>query len=247
MRKKIVAGNWKMNLNKKEAQELFQAIDSESYGDVDVLIFPPSIHLDRFINESKGNVGIGSQNCYPGEYGAFTGEVSVAQLKDLGVKYALIGHSERRAYFGEHAEFLKQKVDKCLEMGVTPVFCIGEPLSVREADQQLEFVEKQLIESLFHLTAAQIVDCIIAYEPVWAIGTGMTASVEQAEEMHHAIRNWLSLKYDQLTANRISILYGGSCNPENANELFACPNVDGGLIGGASLKADAFKKIINSY
>jgi triosephosphate isomerase (TIM) len=250
MRKKIVAGNWKMNLLSDEANTLFHAIGEEinSELDVQVMVFPPAIYLSGFLtNVSDSKVKVGAQNFYPADQGAFTGEIAVKQLKDLGVNAVLIGHSERRSYFLENAAFLKEKVDKALENRLEVVFCCGEPLEIREAGEEQEYVKQQLIDSLFHLTSEEIVKCVIAYEPVWAIGTGKTASVEQAEEMHRNIRSWIKEKYDVHTAESISILYGGSCNAANANELFACPNVDGGLIGGAALDKDAFLQIINSF
>lgn len=236
-----------MNLLSNEAKELFSELIRMDEKSCEVLIFPPAIYLEEFLKLNHGRLGIGAQNAYPADQGAFTGEVSMSQLKSIGVEYVLIGHSERRAYFGEHHEFLKMKVDTALENGITPIFCCGEPLSIREKGEENSFVRNQLEESLFHLSNDQIKDCIIAYEPVWAIGTGMTASVDQAEAMHMAIRSWIVEKYGQATANAISILYGGSCNASNAPELFACPNVDGGLIGGAALKADSFEAIANSF
>lgn len=246
-RKNIVAGNWKMNLLADEAKELFAELIQMVDKQCEVLIFPPAIYLDQFIRLNNGNIGIGAQNAYPVDQGAFTGEISMTQLKSLGVNYVLVGHSERRAYFGEHHEFLKMKINAALENEITPVFCCGEPLSIREKGEEFSFVKQQLDESLFHLSESELKKCIIAYEPVWAIGTGVTASVDQAESMHAAIRSWIVENYGQLTANEISILYGGSCNASNASELFACPNVDGGLIGGASLKKDSFEAITNAF
>ncbi len=251
MRKKIVAGNWKMNLSGEEARALFEVLESSAElgnglkAGLEVVIFPGFLSVQDFAGRNK-QVSVGAQNVYPQASGAYTGEVSVAQLKDAGVTHALIGHSERRAYFGEHAAFLKEKVDACLEYGITPVFCCGEPLSIRESGQEGTFVKQQLVDGLFHLSAAQLTKCVVAYEPVWAIGTGLTASSEQAESMHAGIRAWITETYDADTAEQISILYGGSCNASNAAELFSCPNVDGGLIGGASLKADSFLAIVNA-
>lgn len=247
MRKKIVAGNWKMNLNTTEALALFDELAQFSQSDVNVLIFPPAIYLLPFKQRKAGHVKLGIQNFYPAESGAFTGEISITQAKDCGVEYALIGHSERRAIFGESHEFLKLKVDACIAHDLIPVFCCGEPMDIREAQKHTDYVKKQLEESLFHLSAENIVKCVVAYEPVWAIGTGLTASTEQAEEMHKEIRSWFSDKYGLEIAQEISILYGGSCNASNAKELFNCANVDGGLIGGASLKSTSFKEIIDSF
>lgn len=248
MRKKIVAGNWKMNLLSIEAFNLTQGIieGSTEIKGVELLIFPPSLYTQS-ISLNKGTLSIGIQNFYPVECGAFTGEISVTQIKDCGATHALIGHSERRAIFGENAQLLKQKVDAAIQYEVIAVFCCGEPLKIREAGTELSYVKQQLIDSLFHLSAEEIQKCIIAYEPVWAIGTGKTASVEQAEEMHKSIRGWIAEQYSDVVAENISILYGGSCNASNAQELFACPNVDGGLIGGASLHADSFLKIAQSF
>lgn len=248
MRKKIVAGNWKMNLLSQEADALFDTIESKlPVEGTNVMVFPPAIFLNQLKKKGSSSIGLGIQNFYPKDKGAFTGEISVAQVKDCGVSHVLVGHSERRAYFNESNSFLKEKVESALENGLEVVFCCGEPLMIREMNQEMTFVRLQLEESLFHLDATKIQKCVIAYEPVWAIGTGMTASVAQAEEMHAAIRSWLIGKYGQKIAESISILYGGSCNAENAKELFACPNVDGGLIGGAALDAESFLKIVNAF
>lgn len=249
MRKKIVAGNWKMNLLSEEANALFDEISSNLSGSDEplVLVFPPSIFLRELSKKSSKTVAIGAQNFYPKEKGAFTGEISVTQVQDCGATHVLIGHSERRAYFQETDSFLKEKVESALAYKLGIVFCCGEPLEIREKNEEMEYVKKQLENSLFHLSVADISKCVIAYEPVWAIGTGKTASIEQAEEMHFAIRSWLSGTYGQQVADSISILYGGSCTAANAKELFSCPNVDGGLIGGAALDAEAFLQIIHSY
>ncbi len=249
MRKKIVAGNWKMNLLCEEVNVLFDKISDQLSGSEEplVLVFPPSIFLRELSKKSSKTVAIGAQNFYPKEKGAFTGEISVTQVQDCGATHVLIGHSERRAYFQETDSFLKEKVGSALAYKLGIVFCCGEPLEIREKNQEMEYVKKQLENSLFHLSVADISKCVIAYEPVWAIGTGKTASIEQAEEMHFAIRSWLSEKYGHQVADSISILYGGSCTATNAKELFSCPNVDGGLIGGAALDSDAFLQIIHSY
>lgn len=246
MRNKIVAGNWKMNLLSAEALDLGRKIKeaaSELEG-VELLLFPPSIFLQSL---AEINISVGAQNFYPAENGAFTGEISISQVKDCGATHVLIGHSERRAIFGEQTDFLKQKVDSALTHGITPVFCCGESLEIREAGTELVYVKKQLEESLFHVSAENMQNCIVAYEPVWAIGTGKTATVAQAEEMHRSIRSWISEKYSDAVAQNCSIIYGGSCNVSNAQELFSSPNVDGGLIGGASLQAESFIKIAQSF
>ncbi|MBU2018880.1 MAG: triose-phosphate isomerase [Bacteroidetes bacterium] len=249
MRKKIVAGNWKMNLELEDALNLCKeiAVSTDKSTEVDLMIFPPAIYLYTMSSLPFETLEIGAQNFYPAEKGAYTGEISITQLSSIGVKTVLIGHSERRAYFGEHSDFLKRKVDSAIENGFNIVFCCGEPLNVREENNEMKFVKSQLIDSLFHLDAKQMEQVTIAYEPVWAIGTGLTATIEQAEEMHSSIRNWLTDAYSIDLSNKISILYGGSCNPDNAKELFACPNVDGGLIGGASLERESFLKIANSF
>lgn len=248
MRKKIVAGNWKMNLNLADAKVLVNEISvkSSTIEEVDIMIFP-SLVFTAEIAKNKGNLILGVQNFYPIESGAFTGEVSVTQVKDCGATHVLIGHSERRAIFSERNELIKQKVDAAVKHGLVIVFCCGEPLEIRENGNELAYVKNQLLESLFHLSTDVIEKCIIAYEPVWAIGTGVTASIQQAEDMHFAIRGWIKEQYSQKIADSISILYGGSCNASNAKELFACPNVDGGLIGGASLQADSFITIASSF
>lgn len=252
MRKKTVAGNWKMNLNKQEAIHLFGEIEVRSediQDEVNILVFPSHIYLDAILTARSSNsrILIGAQNCHPEKKGAFTGENSVKQLKDLGVDAVLIGHSERREHFGESNEFLKSKVNAAINAGLIPVFCCGEPLHIRENGTQNDYVQKQLEESLFHLSVTDFAKVIIAYEPIWAIGTGKTASKEQAEEMHSYIRSIVQLKYRQDISDKTTILYGGSCNPKNAQELFAMPNVDGGLIGGASLKAEDFLQIAQKH
>jgi triosephosphate isomerase len=246
-RKKRVFGNWKMNLSAEEVRQLLEGLKelvvSES---LEVGVFPTFPYI-QLASELLPQLLVGAQNFYPQENGAFTGEVSVIQIKDVGASMVLIGHSERRTLFYEDHAFLRKKVDSALNAGVTPVFCCGEPFDIRNTGSELLFVKQQLEDSLFHLTKQNIMKCVIAYEPVWAIGTGLTATSDQAEEMHNSIRSWIAHKYDSETAESISILYGGSCNASNAKELFACPNVDGGLIGGAALKADTFLAIVNSF
>lgn len=247
MRKKIVAGNWKMNLLISEAKKLVQDLSDFKESSVEMILFPPALFIQEVIGCKNELIQVGAQNFYPKDKGAFTGEISMTQLKDMGVSHVLVGHSERRAYFFENEEFLKNKIDAAIENNLTPVFCCGESLEIRELNKELSFVKQQLIDSLFHLSEEQITECVIAYEPVWAIGTGMTATVAQAEEMHKAIRSWIEERYNKTVADSISILYGGSCNAKNAEELFACPNVDGGLIGGASLESEAFLTIAKSF
>lgn len=247
MRKRIVAGNWKMNLDWSEAKALANSIKELEIDQTEVIIFPSSLYLTALALENDSNIKIGAQNAYPKPSGAFTGEQSFSQLKAIGVTHVLIGHSERREYFAESNAFLKEKVDACLELGLTPIFCCGEALAIRENKEEKSFVTNQIKESLFHLSAEEFSKCVLAYEPIWAIGTGLTASSEQAEEMHQCIREFVADKYGKQVAESISILYGGSCNEKNAKELFACENVDGGLIGGAALKSASFSQIIQAF
>jgi triosephosphate isomerase (TIM) len=253
MRKKIVAGNWKMNKTFGEAQQLasevVNMVKDEVNSDVQVVLCPPFVSLyavDKLI-ESYPNIALGAQNCYHKASGAFTGEVSVDMLKSVGVQYVIIGHSERRMYFNETNAQLAEKVNLLLAAQLQPIFCCGESLDQREQGIHLDFVRQQLTESLFHLDTSQIQKIVIAYEPIWAIGTGKTATSAQAQEMHAILRQHLASKYGQAIADSITILYGGSANPGNARELFACPDVDGGLIGGASLKSRDFTDIIKSF
>jgi triosephosphate isomerase len=248
MAKKIVAGNWKMNLNVSEAEALVNGVNSaELDDDVRVILFPPTLFVDRVSNAKKGTVEVGVQNMHQTDSGAFTGEISISQAQSVGATVGLIGHSERREYNNEDNGLLKEKVNACIENNFDFIFCCGESLAIRETGREYDFVRAQLEESLFHLSADQMEGGVIAYEPIWAIGTGRTASAEQAEEMHANIRSWLKEVYNEEVAASVSILYGGSCKPSNSKELFACPNVDGGLIGGAALDAQSFAQIINSY
>lgn len=243
MRKKIVAGNWKMNLTYADAKVLASQIAELNDVAAEIFLFPTAIYLDA-VKQAASGLKVGVQNAYPKDAGAFTGEVSMAQVQTMGVDAVLVGHSERREYFNETNAFLKEKVDAALAHGLTPFFCFGEPLEIRENNTFLAYVKQQLEESIFHLEPNEFKKMVLAYEPIWAIGTGKTASVEQAEEMHAAIRSWIAARYSDEVANEISILYGGSCNPSNAKALFACPNVDGGLIGGAALKIADFKILV---
>ncbi|MEN7550394.1 triose-phosphate isomerase [Rapidithrix thailandica] len=253
MRKKIVAGNWKMNLDKEQAQilasEVVNMAKDELPTDVTLIMCPPSIHLSSVngLVAPANNVFVGGQNCSDKASGAFTGEISAPMLQSYGIEYVILGHSERREYFKETHQELAAKVDISLENNLKPIFCCGEVLEEREAGKQDEVVKKQLDESLFHLTAEQFANVVIAYEPVWAIGTGKVATSEQAQAMHKAIRKMIAEKYGEEVAQSTSILYGGSCKPGNAKELFACEDVDGGLIGGASLKSRDFIDIAKAY
>ena len=252
MRQKIVAGNWKMNTTAEEGQkltsEIVNMVQDEISADVQVVLAPPFTHLasvGKLIGSSK-KIALASQNVNENESGAYTGEVSVAMLRSVGVEWVIIGHSERRQYFKESGEQLAKKVDAALKGDLRPIFCCGEPLEVREKEQHESYVKQQLQESLFHLSKEQISKVVIAYEPVWAIGTGKTASAEQAQEMHKSIRKQIAEKWGDEVAGQIRILYGGSMKPDNAKELMDQLDVDGGLIGGASLKSRDFLQIIKS-
>ncbi|MDX9749429.1 MAG: triose-phosphate isomerase [Paludibacter sp.] len=251
MRKNIVAGNWKMNKTLQEgltlATELNEALKGASLN-CDVVIGTPYIHLASVaavVDSTK--IGVAAQNCADKESGAYTGEISASMVKSTGAEYVILGHSERRAYYGETAAILKTKVELALKNDLTPIFCIGEVLEEREAEKHFEVVKQQIEESLFDLSAEDFGKLVLAYEPVWAIGTGKTASAAQAQEIHAFIRQTLAAKYGQEVADNTSILYGGSCNAGNAKELFSNPDVDGGLIGGASLKVADFKAIIDAF
>jgi triosephosphate isomerase len=251
MRKNIVAGNWKMNKTLNEGIELakeLNAILTEKKPNCDVVIGTPFIHLTEVAKiVDKNIIGVSAQNCADKASGAYTGEVSAAMVKSTGADYVILGHSERRAYYGETDEILKDKVNLALENDLTPIFCIGEVLEEREADKHFDVVKSQIENGLYHLSADEFSKIVLAYEPVWAIGTGKTASPEQAQEMHAFIRKTLAEKYGEEAADNTSILYGGSCKPSNAKELFSNPDVDGGLIGGASLKAEDFQGIIVAF
>jgi triosephosphate isomerase len=250
MRQKIVAGNWKMNKTLEEANilasEITGMVADEVKGDVKVIFCVPFPYLLPIKNQLGNNsrIVIGAQNCSEHEAGAYTGEVSAPMLKSLGVPYVILGHSERRQYFGEDGKLLAKKVDVALKHGLIPIYCCGEPLEVRESNGHEALVKKQIEESLFHLSAEVIKTIVIAYEPVWAIGTGKTASAQQAQDMHAVIRKHIAAKYGQSVADAVAILYGGSVNAANAKELFGCADVDGGLVGGASLKSREFTEVI---
>lgn len=249
MTKKIVAGNWKMNTTLKEAVELAEGIakGNPDKKDITVIIAPPFPFIKSVKDVVGTNVNIAAQNCSSEEKGAFTGEISAAMLKSVGVEYVILGHSERRMYFKETNEQLQKKLTQCFSNSLIPIFCVGEHLEERKSHKYFETIETQLKEVLFELSASELKTLIIAYEPVWAIGTGQTATTEQAREMHGFIRAVLSQKFGKKTADSIPLLYGGSCNSDNAKELFACKDVNGGLIGGASLKASSFLSIVNSF
>jgi triosephosphate isomerase len=251
MRKQIAAANWKMNLSYQEAEKLLDEILDEKLeiGNNQQVIFavpfPYLIMANSEVADEKG-YAIAAQNCYNKISGAYTGEVSVEMLQSVGIKYCIIGHSERREYFNESNQILAEKLDLCLQHQITPVFCCGESLSIRENGTQNDYVETQLRESLFHLDEDELQKIIIAYEPIWAIGTGKTATANQAQEMHAHIRSVLQKQYGEAVANNISILYGGSVKANNAKELFGNEDVDGGLVGGASLVAKEFTEIIKA-
>ena len=251
MRKQIAAANWKMNLTYQQAEKLIDdlmALPHNLSVNQQVVFGVPFPYLTMVTGKLKGkqNVFVAAQNCYTKMNGAYTGETSIEMLQSIGVNHIIIGHSERREYFNESNEILAQKVDLCLANNATPIFCCGESLSVREANEQDVFVAKQLQESLFHLSAEQIVKVVIAYEPIWAIGTGKTATSQQAQDIQAFIRNEIAKKYNTEVANSISILYGGSVKAANAKEIFNMQDVDGGLVGGAALNAVEFNAIINA-
>ena len=251
MRKKIVAGNWKMNTTRPDGIELAKAVAAraaEVPAGVGLIIAPPFTHLCCCGKQLEGTkVELSAQNCADHVKGAYTGEVSAEMLKAVGCQWTILGHSERRQYYGETDQTVARKVDLLLAHDIRPIVCCGEVLEEREAGQQLEVVERQIRDGLFHLTAEQMGEVVIAYEPVWAIGTGKTATPEQAQEIHAHIRNLVKKQYGDKVADDLSILYGGSCKPSNAREIFAQPDVDGGLIGGAALKADDFMAIATAF
>ncbi len=252
MRRNIVAGNWKSNETFNQADDLIndiaeglRAFDST---DVDVIVCPPFPYLE-LVQDAAEDVEffVGAQNVSKFDNGAYTGEVSAQMLQSMNVDYCIVGHSERRKYFFETNQDVAEKVNKLLALDITPIVCVGESLEDREAGKHFDVIKEQVSQGLFHLSAEAMEKVIIAYEPVWAIGTGKTATKEQAQEIHAFIRNMLAEKYSDDTAQEISILYGGSCNAKNAKDLFAQQDVDGGLIGGASLKAADFIEIAGSF
>jgi triosephosphate isomerase len=253
MRKNIIAGNWKMNLDHAAGLQLFSEIinliNEDIKGDQEVVVCSPFLHLNSLAKLVTPNskIYIGAQNCHQADSGAFTGEISASMLKSAGAAYVIIGHSERRAIFFEDDSLLSEKLDSVLKNDLLPIFCIGETLEQRNAGTYFEVIESQLEKAAFHLSAENFKNMILAYEPVWAIGTGLTATPDQAQEIHAFIRMKVSDKYNSDLADNLTILYGGSCNPKNAAELFAQKDIDGGLIGGASLKSRDFVDIIKVF
>jgi triosephosphate isomerase len=251
MRKKIVAGNWKMNLDYAEGistfSEIVNMVRDEKKGTQIAVICAPYIHLNSLSKLGAETVKIGAQNCNQNESGAFTGEISAKMIKSVGCEYVIVGHSERRQYFAESDSLLAEKTAAVLKNNLVPIFCIGETLDERNNGSYFTVIKSQLENGLFNLTSEDFSKVILAYEPVWAIGTGLTASSDQAQEVHAFIRNEISIKYGAEAAQETSILYGGSCNPKNAAELFAQNDIDGGLIGGASLKSRDFVDIIKAF
>jgi triosephosphate isomerase len=249
MRKQIIAGNWKMNLSLNEAfslaSEIKWMVKDEVNNATEIILIPPYIYLAGIQNLlSDSNIKIGAQNCHHKTYGAFTGEISAKMLVDIGVNYVVIGHSERRQYHGETNQLLSDKINAAIENGLTPIYCFGETLNERQEGRELLINAAQIKEGLFHLSPDLIKKVVLAYEPVWAIGTGQTASSSQAQNMHHFVRQEIANKYGENISNMIEILYGGSMKPDNAKELLSCPDIDGGLIGGASLESRSFVEII---
>lgn len=253
MRKNIVAGNWKMNLGYEEGLSLFSEIvnmvKDEVIGDQEVVVCSPFIHLSSIVKlgASATNLHIGAQNIHQAESGAFTGEISASQVKSVGATYVILGHSERRAYFGETDTILAEKVNAALKHNLKPIFCIGETKEERESGKFFEVIKSQLEAGVFHLSEQEFANVVLAYEPVWAIGTGLTASPEQAQEVHAFIRETVSQHYNANVSEDTTILYGGSANPSNAATLFAQKDIDGGLIGGASLKSRDFLEIVKVF
>lgn len=244
MRRFIIAGNWKMNCVLQEAIDLFTSIEIPISTNVEVMIIPPYIYVDRLKTMPKGGISIAAQNCALHESGAYTGEISIKMLKSIGIKHVLIGHSERREIFHENNEVIKGKIDIALKHQAHIIYCCGEPIAVRNRNEHVEYVKKQIADNLGHLNANQLQNIVIAYEPIWAIGTGVTASADQAQDMHKEIRKYIAELWNNEVSQKMRILYGGSLNKSNSKELLSMPDIDGGLIGGASLKADEFSTII---
>jgi triosephosphate isomerase (TIM) len=251
MRRQIAAANWKMNLTYQQGEKLIDEILKPDHriGDHQLVVFgvpfPYLVMANSAVSE-EFHYAVAAQNCSEKKSGAYTGETSTEMLQSIGVTYCIVGHSERREYFRETNQMLAEKLNRCLESGIVPIFCCGEPLSIREAGTQNDYVASQLQESLFHLSSAQLRSIVIAYEPIWAIGTGKTATTAQAQEMHAFLRSVIAGQYTTEVADEISILYGGSVKANNAKELFSCPDVDGGLVGGASIVATDFITIVQS-
>ena len=252
MRKKIIAGNWKMNKTFDEGMGLVSEISNmlkdEYHGNAEVIIIPPFVHINaisRMVVNDR-NLSVGAQNCSNHVSGAYTGEVSAAMLKSCGATYVIIGHSERRQYFGEHNDWLSKKVDAVLTEGLSPIYCCGETLEERESNKHFDVLKSQISEALFHLSAEQMSKVVVAYEPVWAIGTGKTASTAQAQEVHAFIRTLLKDKFGAEVSDNITIQYGGSVKADNAKELFSAPDIDGALVGGAALQSRSFVDIVKA-
>lgn len=252
MRKKIIAGNWKMNKTFEEGMglvtEIVGMVNDEYSGSAHVVVIPPFTHINavsRMVGEYP-NIFSGAQNCSNHDSGAYTGEVSAGMVKSCGASFVIIGHSERRQYFAEHNDWLAKKIDAVLKNGLTPIYCCGETLEEREANKHFDILKSQVSEGLFHLTADAFANVVIAYEPVWAIGTGKTASTAQAQEVHAFIRNLVKEKYDATTADNLTIQYGGSVKADNAAELFSAPDIDGALVGGAALQSRSFVDIVKA-
>jgi triosephosphate isomerase (TIM) len=252
MRKKIVAGNWKMNLSFDDAMaltsEVVNMVHDEAIGDAKVVICAPFLYLPilkKYV-ENNTRIALGAQNCHQKASGAYTGEISATMLASIGIQYVILGHSERRQYFAESSELLAEKTKIAIQNGLTPIFCCGESLDQRQHQDYISIVKNQLTEAIFDLSPEDFAKIVIAYEPIWAIGTGLTATSAEAQAMHQALREHIAEKYGNEIAANTSILYGGSCNAQNADELFACPDVDGGLIGGASLKSRDFTNIVKA-
>lgn len=250
MRNNIVAGNWKMNKSVTEGINLANEISKiaeQVNSEAKIIIIPPFLHLTKVKETISEKIHLGAQNCSSNENGAYTGEISASMLSEIGIEYCLVGHSERRQYFNETNNTLKDKVNILLKNNITPIFCCGENLQQREDNIHFNIIKNQIDESLFHLSGDNLSKIIIAYEPIWAIGTGKTASPQQAQEVHAFIRNLLKNQYNKDLSDQITILYGGSCNPKNAKNLFSEKDIDGGLIGGASLNSTDFFEIIKSF
>ncbi len=250
MRKKIIAGNWKMNKSFDDAMaltsEVVNMINDEYKGSALTVLIPPSLYVNSVSRMVKGNVYSGAQNCHQEVSGAFTGEISAAMIKSCGAEYVIIGHSERRQYFGETNALLAKKVDAVLANNLTAIYCCGETLEEREANKHFEVLKSQISEGLFHLTNDQMQHVVVAYEPVWAIGTGKTASTAQAQEVHAFIRNLLKEKFGAAVSDNVTIQYGGSVKADNAVELFSAPDIDGALVGGAALQSRSFVDIVKA-
>jgi len=251
MRKNIVVANWKMNLVRSDALLLVQEILSNKADNISVnVVFAPSylyISKTAKLCQINDNFSVSSQDCSSSKFGAHTGEVSAEMIASCGAEYVILGHSERRMTFNESNEQIKHKIDNALENNLKVIFCCGESLQQRDKQLHFDWIERQINESIFHLSKDQVKSITVAYEPIWAIGTGKTASTTQAQDMHCFIRNLFEKKYDNNVSDNLSILYGGSCNPNNASQLFSQKDIDGGLIGGASLHSDKFLAIINSF